>query len=394
MPVKKVIVEKANRLYRYPPEIMSFVSSKRKRSLRKKADILDLANFNWPIGFDYDEGLSRSVLSPVDAGKLEKLKEELAGWYLSVHGARINPAKEVFIGAGISSSVFGLALAFIDNGDIAFVPDLGIPLYKKVTAACGGESVRYSISLKDNWRPNFERVGTQLGRVARVLFVNSPHNPTGAELGEKEMADLVWLAGRENIMVINDAAYQTVSERKIVSLMGIEGGRKVGVEVGSFAYHFGLPPLPFGFVVGNREMINGLQASTALTRQYIPDLWADMALDAIRKFPGDGVRKVRYHIDQSLAEATRLLELMKLEKSGQETTPFIWAKIDHRRQATRKVNKLYRRNRILVASGTSFGESGEGFLRFSLTPAAETYRIAFDRLKQKRRLTTKLVKGK
>ncbi|MEA3297511.1 MAG: aminotransferase class I/II-fold pyridoxal phosphate-dependent enzyme, partial [candidate division Zixibacteria bacterium] len=243
MPIKKVIVEKANRLYRFPPEIMSLASSERKRSLRKKTDVLDLAGFNWPVGFDSAESSPHSVLSPVETRKLDRLKEELADWYLTVHGARLNPSREIFIGAGISSSIFGLSLAFIDNGDIAFVPDLAVPLYKKVTTACGGESVGYSISTRDNWRPNFERVGTRLGRVARVLFVNSPHNPTGYELDEKDMADLVWTAGRENIMIINDAAYQTISERKVVSLMGIDGGRKVGVEVGSFAYHFGLPPL-------------------------------------------------------------------------------------------------------------------------------------------------------
>ncbi len=53
---------------------------------------------------------------------------------------------------------------------------------------------------KNNWRPDFERINTRMGRVARLLFLNSPHNPTGAELSEKELANLVWLAGKENTL--------------------------------------------------------------------------------------------------------------------------------------------------------------------------------------------------
>ena len=160
-------------------------------------------------------------------------------------------------------------MAFIDHGDITFVPGLGLPTYRRVVAACGGEPVAYSVMSKDNWKPNFERVGTRLGRVARVMFVNTPHNPTGAELDEKEMADLVWLASKENIMIINDAAYQNISERKSTSLLSITGGRKVGVEVGSFAYHFGLPSMPLSFVVGNPEIISGLKLSSRLIRPFL-----------------------------------------------------------------------------------------------------------------------------
>jgi LL-diaminopimelate aminotransferase len=281
--------------------------------------------------------------------------------------------------------MFTIALAFIDNGDITFVPELGIPLYRRVTTACGGEAVSYSLSAKNDWLPDFERVHTRLGRVAGILFLNSPHNPTGGELSEKNMADLVWLAGRENIIVVNDAAYAAISGRKQVSLMSINGGNKIGVEVYSFAYHFGLLAMPFGFVVGNREIISGVKLASRLVPSFIPDAYVDLALRGIRQFPNDLLKETRAAMARNSAEGAKLLNILELEKAGFDTVPFIWAKIERRRQAATATAFLYRRSRILAVPGTAFGDTGEGFLRFSLTVPPASYSAAVQRLRRKRK---------
>ncbi|MCK4606284.1 MAG: aminotransferase class I/II-fold pyridoxal phosphate-dependent enzyme [candidate division Zixibacteria bacterium] len=383
MLVKKVIIEKANRLYQPPPDIQSFVRPGGRRPLTRRAGVCDLATFRWPVDSNTAKRTQAAQFPPASKESLSRLKQELALWYAAAHRVRLNPTREIHIGGPITTLVFNLALAFIDNGDIAFVPDLGLPLYRKVITACGGEPVGYSLQRRDDWRPGFERVGTRLGRVAKMLFLNSPHNPTGATLTEKELTDLVWLAGRENIMIANDAAYQTVSEHRAVSLLTTTGGKKVGVEVGSFSYHFGLPALPFGFVVGNAEMIAGLQLASQFTPAFIPEAWIEMALEALRQYPNEGIRTARRRVGQSRAEATKIMELLALEKTGQDTVPFVWAKIERRGQATGEAGRLYRRGRILVMPGTAFGESGEGYLRFSLTAPPESYRDACDRLKRR-----------
>lgn len=386
MIVKKVVIDKANRLYQFPPDILSFVRSDKRPSLIKKRELVDLAGFEWPVPMS--DQLSRGS-APASGEKIRELQNELAGWFEAVHSVRLNPNREIFIGGSISDIMLGLATAFIDSGDIAFVPQLGIPLYRRVTAACDAEPVSYKISARDDWTPDFKRINTRLGKVARVLFLNSPHNPTGAELSEKEMAELIWLASRENIIIVNDAAYQAVSGRKPVSLMAVKGGKKVGVEVGSFAYQFGLPAYPFGFAVGSREIINGLQLASSLRRAYLPEGLVDVAMAAIRQYPGEGLKQARRHFNDSSAAANKLLELLELEKSGLDTVPFLWARIEGRRRSNSAASVLYRRSRILVAPGTGFGESGEGYLRFSLTASADSYQSAVGRVRRKLKLLKK-----
>jgi aspartate/methionine/tyrosine aminotransferase len=380
---KKIVIDKANRLYQLPPEILSLVNTEDKRSLLKRGDLLDLASFNWPVEFSSDTSFDMTSLRPASGERLLELQEALAGWMAAHHRGKINPRKEIYIGGPIRSTILALALAYVENSDLAFVPEIGIPLYRKAIMACGGEPISYPVTPKNEWVPDFERINSTLGRVARVLFLNSPHNPTGAELSEKEMAHLVWTAARENILVVNDAAYQGVPSRNPVSLLAMPGGKQTGVEVYSFSYLFGLPPLPFGFVAGNREVIDALKLSTNLVPNHIPELYIELALRAIRKYPGPELKKVRQFFAQTAAESNNLLEKLSLERAGVGTVPFVWAKIERRHHSRNAARLLYRRSRILVAPGTGFGESGQGFLRFSLTAGVEAYARAASRITRK-----------
>ncbi len=380
--IKKIVVDKADRLYQMPLDISAYIPTKTDKLIRRP-DSVDLASFKWPITFNADFAIEPTGLNPASPEKLNNLKEELAGWFLAKHQVKLVPEKEIFVGGPISTLAFALALANLDNGDLAFVPDLGMPLYRKVVVASGDEAVGYSISPKNNWRPEFERINTRMGRVARLLFLNSPHNPTGAELSEKELANLVWLAGKENTLIANDAAYQSIPSRMPLSLLSVEGAKRVGIELYSFSYSFGLPALPFGFAVGNRDAISGLVAASSLMMTTIPEYFVDLAIRSIRQHPTESLKFVRNRIQQTSAEAASLMSLLSLDVSGYATVPYLWARIERRRSAATLARLLYRRTRVISLPGTIFGENGQGFLRFSLTCGPEAYDEAVTRVKKR-----------
>ena len=165
---KKVVIDKANRLYQLPPDVLSLLGPERRRRLIRRADLIDLATFDWPVPFETDSRLSPEQLAPASPQRRAELAEALAAWFSRRHGVKINPAKEIYLGGRISSLMFGLALAYIEPGDLAFVPQLGVPIYRKVITACGGEAIPYGLTSRDDWQPDFERLNTKLGRVARM----------------------------------------------------------------------------------------------------------------------------------------------------------------------------------------------------------------------------------
>ncbi|MFQ5499984.1 MAG: pyridoxal phosphate-dependent aminotransferase [Candidatus Zixiibacteriota bacterium] len=385
MPIKKIVIDRADRIFQLPPDVTSFVTTEPRRTLGRSIETIDLASFSWQSFTEADVSRSMGV-EEATPDALTELKEAIADWFLSVHRVRVDPKKEILVGGSISSLIYSLTLAFVDSGDLVFHPDLGIPLYRKVTAACGGQPVGYRVSAKTDWLPDLGRVHTRLGRVSRVLILNSPHNPTGSCLSEREMAELVHTASRENIVLVNDAAYQSIPSRMPVSLLGVPGGRKVGVEVYSMSYLLGLPQYPMGFVAGHRDMIAGIKASFRLVKPYLPAHFVSMALNAIRQYPSQDLEEVRRRLNESAIEATRLLKLLDLQKTGYDGVPFVWARIERRRRSAAIAQLLYRRSRIAVVPGTAFGENGEGYIRFSLTAPAEAYRSACERVKRKLKL--------
>jgi len=237
--------------------------------------------------------------------------------------------------------------------------------------------------------PRFDRLNTGLGRVARLLFLNSPHNPTGSEMSEKELAELAWLAGRLNILLVNDAAYWAISARSPASLLSVSGSKRVGVELASFSYQFGLPPLSFGYAVGSREAISGLKRASRLLRSDLPAFFVDLALNAIRDYPSSDLISIRDHIERASAELNQLLDLLKLERSGKSTVPYGWARIEKRTPSTNLAKTLIRRFKLLVAPGLGFGENGEGFLRFSLLAGPKAFAEAVKRVKKSRTVNLK-----
>ncbi len=383
MLIKKVLIDKANRLYKLPPEILAFVQTDRSRTLIRRADLIDLASFRWPVTFDEFPLPDAKGLQLATRGQLANLKEEIVSWLGKRCPAKLTADKDVFVGGSVTALIHQIALAYVDNGDVAFVPELGLPLYRAAVTACNGEPIGYTVSAKYDWLPQFDRLTTDLGRVARLMFLNSPHNPTGAELGEKEMTEVAWLAGRENILLVNDAAYAGIPQRPPVSLLSVRGGKKVGVEVYSFSYQFGLPPLPFGFVVGNREAIAGLHRTAQLLPTHIPAFYVNLAIQAIRHFPTENLRRVRSLFTHTAAEAAGMLDQLHAESAGFTTVPYLWTQTEKRIATASIARQLFKRYRILVAPGSAFGENGESYLRFSLTAGAEDYKTAAGRIKRR-----------
>ena len=389
MVTKKVIAEKANRLFKLPPPLLPFSETERTRLLLRRDDIIDLATFNWPVVYPEDYLPDAAALMPASRKAVSELKEELAAWLTARWSCPLNGDKEIYIGASITSLIHQISLAILDPGDVAFVPDLAVPLYRRAITVANAEAIGYENSVKSDWHPRFDRLNTRLGRVARLMFVNTPHNPTGVELSEKDLTDLAWLAGRENIMLVIDAAYAGIPQRLPASLMSLTGGKRVGVEVHSFSYLLGLPPMPIGFVVGHRDLIAALKPLTRLMPTQISGYQVELIRQGLRHHPGEGLKRVRSLLSETAAESGKLVKALHLEGTATGTIPYLWARIDKRAASTTMVRQLFKRNRLLMTPGHSFGETGEGYVRICLTAGPEAVTQAVKRLARRQILKRK-----
>lgn len=389
--IKKVILDKANRIYHFPFDLEDFFPKRTIKAGEKRLPTIDLGHFTWPI----NSSSAPAEINALDiaAGKdLLEFKEAISGWLSNEYGIKVDPRKEIYVGQGIHRIIFDICLAFVEYGDIVLCPEPGMPFYRRLVISVGGIPVTYSISAKSGYKPSFVKLSSNLGKAANILILNNPNNPFGTTLDETELIELMRTASRQNIFIINDAAYCSMAEEKYIPLRSLPGGSKVSLEIFSIPFTFGLPYLPFGFAIGSPDIISGLDTIQKTIGVFVPKSWLSQSMKAIEDYPSRELQDVRKYVNQSRLEAEQMAEKMQWESVGGKSCPFLWVKIPRRKQSASYAAAILRRKRILVLPGTAFGETGEGYLRLSLTASREDYEEAGKRLSK--RLTMRLKNGK
>lgn len=372
--IKKVVLEKADRLYHIPPVIDEFLPKKPRHKIIRH-EILDLARFHWP-GPDDNPALDQ--IAEATPEELAELAEKVAQWYQNRFGTRINPAKELFFNGGIRRILNLFTLTYFNPGDVALIPDPGIWHYRAAISIASAETLPYHLSERNRFKPALDILTGNQARLARAIFINNPHNPTGTSMNIEELSEVLKLAGKNNLIVILDQAFERFGEEtNPVSLFAIPGGRKVSFELYSFAYNFGMALPSFSFAVGQPTMISGLRQTARVFGMGINRSQARLAMSAFDlETPRIGKLKARFRSNREMVDS--ICTKLRLEPGESRPGPFYWVRLPGRKQSRRFCRRLYLRTGIQAVPGIAFGESGEGYIRFSLTGEKEIYQKALD----------------
>lgn len=373
--IKKLVLEKADRLYHLPPLLDDFLPRKTRKKMLGH-EIVDLARFTWPT-LSPDDKSENSMRSASDKD-LAGLAEETAAWYKKRYGGRINPAKEIFFGDSIRQILNLLSLAFFNPGDMVLIPDPGVWHYRAAAVLASAETIPYHLSERNHFKPALSDISNNVARMAKGMIINSPHNPTGAILNKEDLEEILHLGGRENLLLILDQAFDGfIDGGNPASLFSLPGGRKTAFELYSFAYNFGRPLPSCAFGIGQPAIIAALRRLARIFGFGVSDFQVRAALSACT---GKTVQlenlKNAYGKNRQLVD--QLCAKMRLLPAESRVGPFYWAKLPGRKQSRRFCRVMYLKGGILAIPGVAFGENGEGYIRISLTGPEENYRKALE----------------
>lgn len=381
--IKKIVLDKADRLFHFPFDLEDSLPRRTIKSKDKRLPTIDLARLRWPIKDDFP-GTAASDYRTATNEEISQLKRTVSEWLKKEVAIEVNPKREIYIGHGIHRMIFDFCHAYVEYGDIVLCPEPGIPFYRQFVISVGGVPVVYKPTRKNEYKPLFSKIPANLSSVAKVLIINNPSNPFGTMLDNVDLTELVKMASKQNLFIINDAAYYSIAEEKPVSIWSVPGGRKVGLELYSFPFTFGLPYHPFGFAIGPPEVIGGLETMGQTIGGWLPQSWVERAKNVIDNYPTSRLDALRKNIALSRLKAELMAEKLGWTIIGGKSCPFLWVRIPPRKIAASHATAIFRRHRILTMPGTAFGETGEGHLRLSLTAGSEEYDTALARISKKK----------
>ena len=288
---------------------------------------------------------------------LPELREAVARWLERRFGVAIDPEREIVPTYGSKEAIFSLAQVLGTAGRVVAFGEPAYPIYER-GARFAGAGVRTLPLVRENrFLPDLGELDDDVA----LVWVNYPHNPTGAVAPRAFYDELAAAAERHDFVVGSDEAYTELwfDEPPPSALQTADRSRFVVFQ--TLSKRSSMTGYRSGFVAGPPEIVSALKAYRP-TVGTAPQEFVQRASVAA----WDDER----HVDETRARyrAKRDVLIPAIESRGweivaSEATMYLWV-------AGPDPAVLLERG-LIVSPGAMFGPSGEGYVRFALVPTLE-----------------------
>lgn len=308
----------------------------------------------------------------------QDLREACAAWLKRRFGVECDPEKHVLPINGSKEAIWHLPFACLDveTRPVVLWPEPGYPVYDLGTKAAGGESRTLPLSEANDYLADLADVSEDLWAKTSILWLNYPHNPTGAEAPKSFYDEAVGICREHGVLLASDEAYcDTYFGDPPPS--ALECGLENVVSFYTLSKRSAVPGLRSGFMAGDETVIDALKKQRPGIGVATPDFiqvasiaaWEDEAhTEFLRKefaerhamFRG-GLKKLGFNVGKSNA------------------TIYVWCKPPGDLSVEKCAEALLNAG-VVAVPGEGLGEAGAGYLRFSITDTIERLREALGRI--------------
>lgn len=303
---------------------------------------------------------------------LPELTEAVIGWYQRRFSVSLE-SDEVTSLMGSQEGLGHIALTLVDPGDVAMVPDPGYPIFNVGPMLAGAHLYKMPLLQENQYLIDLDRIEPSAAHQAKLMIVSYPNNPVTATAPPEFYEKLVWFAKKYDIAIIHDNAYceLILDGPPGGSIFNIPGAKDIAVEFNSLSKSYNLTGCRVAFAVGNREIIGHLK-NLKSHLDYGIFLPLQKAAIAAISGPQDCIREtVRIYQRRRDVLIDGLASLgWQIDKPP--ATMFAWAALPKGYHSSMDFTlELLDKTGVLVVPGSSFGDLGEGFVRFALVQPEE-----------------------
>ena len=383
-------IEVASRIKTLPPYLFAAIDKMKQAAIAKGVDIINLGigDPDLPTPAPIIESLALAAKNPKHhqypsyEGMLS-FRTAVADWYKRRFKVTLNPTDEVLTLIGSKEGIGHIHLALVDPGDIVLVPSPGYPVYPVGTAFCGGVSHLMPLTKANGFLPDLNAIPKDVARKAKLMWLNSPNNPTSVVMTKDYFKRVVEFAQENQVIVCHDAAYSEIyyDGKPPVSFMEIDGAKDVGVEFHSLSKTYNMTGWRIGFVVGNKDVLAALgKVKSQLDSGVFEAVQAAgiTALGLDDSFT-DGLRTIYQERRDTLVPG---LKSLGLEVDPPPAAFYIWVTVPKGYTSASFTAHLLEKTGIVTTPGNGFGAPGEGYIRMTVCTSKERLAEAVERIKK------------
>jgi (5-formylfuran-3-yl)methyl phosphate transaminase len=333
--------------------------------------------------FETPEVVREAAIEAIRSGKTHythamgmlELREEICAFYRREYGAEVTPDR-VLVTSGTSPAMLLMMLSLLEQDEEVIVSNPHYACYPNFIEAVGGRVVEVRTHPDDGFQYRPEQIRAVLSNRTKAILINSPSNPTGIVMTEKNLEEI---AGFENQFILSDEIYHgLVYGDRARSILEFTDRAFV---INGFSKLYAMTGWRLGYLIFPKafsRVMERMHQNFAISANSFVQV---AGIAALRHAGPDVEKMKRTYNERRVYMIGRLRELgfeIHVEPTG---AFYVFA--DARRFCTDSYKEAFDildRVRVGVTPGIDFGSGGEGFLRFSYANSLENIREGLDRV--------------
>ncbi len=194
---------------------------------------------------------------PPGIGKPE-LRQAIARHQQRHYGLELDPDAQVIVTTGCTEAIAGAILGLVDPGDAVVVLEPYYDSYLAMIQFAGGTRRPVTLTAPDFRLDVAALEAAAVG--AKVMLLNTPHNPTGTVLSATELAAVAEVAIRHDLTVITDEVYEHLvyDHHEHVPLATLPGMFERTVTLSSVGKSYSLTGWKVGWATGPSDLVGAV----------------------------------------------------------------------------------------------------------------------------------------
>ncbi len=305
------------------------------------------------------------------------LRAALAAYHGRLYGGSFSPERFFVTASGMQAIQIALT-ALAGQGDEVIVPTPAWPNFAAAAGLRGAKVVEVAMTFGNaGWVLDVEQLAAAVTPATKVIFLNSPCNPTGWTATRDELAAILDLARRHGLWIVADEVYGRFvwdGSARAPSFHDVAGPDDRVVFVNTFSKNWAMTGWRIGWIEAppalGDVLENLIQYSTSGVAVFVQRA-AVAALEQGEDFLAfqiERIRESRNILIDTLAATGRV------RLSAPVGAFYLFFGVEGWSETARLGLTLVDEANVGLAPGTAFGPAGEGFLRlcFARGPASIT----------------------
>ena len=309
----------------------------------------------------------------------EAVAEDISKW----RGVEVDPDRIVIVPGGKVTMYFAITM-FGEPGAEIMYPDPGFPIYRSVIEFSGAKAVPIPLYEESGFSFSAEEVLSKITPRTRLIIVNSPANPTGGVVPKDELDRLAaGLARHPEVVVLSDEIYARMVYDNVphASMLVYPELEDRLILLDGWSKTYAMTGWRLGYAVWPKDLVEHATRLAINIHSCVNAATQWAGIEAL-KGPQDPVERMVRAFDerrQVIIERLNGLPGVRCVRPGGAFYAF--PNITGTGFSSRQLqDDLLNEVGVALVSGTSFGDQGEGYIRFSYASSIANIEDAIERI--------------